>query len=269
VTTPHTVVARLHRTVAARLRRGVAAAFPPLAGAGAVAAGWWAATTLLGVPAYLLPTPARVAAAYAHQPGYLARNTWTTLAETVQGFTLAAVCGLALGILLASSRALAQAFYPTLIALHAIPKLALAPLLVVWLGFGTTPKVVMVVLVCAFPILLATTTGLTRTPVELVEYTRSLCASWWQTMLKLRLPAALPQIFTGLKTAMPLAVIGAVIGELFGATAGLGYTIQTAGSDTAVVYAALLLLAALSITLFYLLAAAERLLAPWTRHTTT
>ncbi|MGH3679858.1 MAG: ABC transporter permease, partial [Natronosporangium sp.] len=164
------------------------------------------------------------------------------------------------------SRSLARAAYPVLVGLQAVPKLALAPLLVVALGFGTAPKVVMVVLMCLFPVVLATSSGLTGTPAELVELTRSLSANRWQVLVKLRLPHALPQIFVGLKTAMPLAVIGAVVGELFGATAGLGFVIRMAGSDTPLVYAALLLLAALSIALYYGLVAAERLLVPWTGH---
>jgi NitT/TauT family transport system permease protein len=228
--------------------------------------GWWLATTGFGVPPVLLPPPAEVVAAFGRLPGYLAGNLWVTLLETVQGFALAVGLGLATGVVLASSRSVARAAYPALVALQAVPKLALAPLLVVALGFGTAPKVVMVVLVCLFPIVLATASGLTGTAAELVELARSLCASRWQTLVKLRLPYALPQIFVGLKTAIPLAVIGAVIGELFGATAGLGFVIRTAGSDTPLVYAALALLAALSIGLFYALAGAERLLTPWTVH---
>jgi NitT/TauT family transport system permease protein len=240
----------------------------PVAGTLAVVGVWWISTAVLEIRAFLLPSPPQVAAAFARLPGYLTRNTWVTLAETVQGFGFAAAAGLLVGLVLASSRTVSQALYPSLVALQAIPKLALAPLLVVWLGFGQSPKIVMVVLVCLFPIVLATTTGLTRTPTDLTELARSLAASRWQAFTKIRIPYAMPQIFTGLKTAMPLAVIGAVVGELFGATAGLGFVIQTAGSDTAMVFAALALLATMSISLFYLLVAAERLLVPWVAHTT-
>lgn len=237
----------------------------PVAGGLAVLGGWQVATGLLRVPAVLVPPPGAVAAAFARWPGYLAGNFWVTLAETVQGFAVAAGLGLAVGAGLASSRAVAAAAYPALVALQAVPKLALAPLLVVALGFGTAPKVVMVVLMCLFPIVLATTAGLTGTAAELVELARSLCTSRWRMLVTLRLPYALPQIFVGLKTAMPLAVIGAVVGELFGATAGLGFVIRTAGSDTPLVYAALGLLGGMSIALFYALVAAERLLVPWRR----
>jgi NitT/TauT family transport system permease protein len=121
---------------------------------------------------------------------------------------------------------------------------------------------------CFFPIVLATATGLTRTPAELVELTRALSASRWQAFAKIRLPAALPQVFVGLKVAMPLAVIGALVGELFGSTAGLGFVIQTAGADTALSFAAIVLLALMSIVLFYVLVAVERLLVPWIPETT-
>lgn len=246
--------------------RGV---WPPVLGGLAVLGAWHAATTVAGVPAILMPPPAEVAAVFARLPGYLAGNLWVTFLETVQGFGLAAGLGTVTGALLASSRGVAAAAYPALVALQAVPKLALAPLLVVALGFGAAPKVVMVVLMCLFPIVLATTSGLTGTAAELVELARSLCASRWQMLLRLRLPYALPQIAVGWKTAMPLAVIGAVVGELFGATAGLGFVIRTAGSDTPRVYAALVLLGGMSIGLFYLLVAAERWLVPWTRHTTS
>lgn len=241
----------------------------PVAGVAAGLGGWQAATGWLGVPAVLVPPPAQVAAAYARWPGYLAGNLQVTVVETGQGYALAAGLGIAVGAVLSSSAGIARAAYPVLVGLQAVPKLALAPLLVVALGFGTAPKVVMVVLMCLFPIVLATAAGLSGTAAELVELARSLCASRWQVLVKLRLPYALPQIFVGLKAAMPLAVIGAVVGELFGATAGLGFVIRTAGSDTPLVYAALGLLAATSITGFYALVAAERLLLPWTAHTTS
>jgi NitT/TauT family transport system permease protein len=250
-------------------RRAGAEIAVPVAGGLVALGGWWAVTRLPAVPPVLLPGPDAVAAAFVRLPGYLAGNLWVTFLETVQGFGLATGLGLALGAGLASSRRLARAAYPPLVALQAVPKLALAPLLVVALGFGTAPKVVMVVLMCLFPIVLATASGLTGTAAELVELARSLCASRWQTLIRLRMPYALPQIFVGLKTAMPLAVIGAVVGELFGATAGLGFVIRTAGSDTPQVYAALTLLGAMSIALFSGLVGAERWLVPWTRHTTT
>lgn len=229
---------------------------------------WWLVVVAFEVESYLVPTPGQVTSAFTRMPGYLLDNARVTLVETLAGFALTVAGGLVLGGLLAASRLLEQALYPVLVALNAVPKLAFAPLLVVWMGFGHAPKIVMVVLMCFFPVVLATVAGLTSTPKDLVELARSLSASRRQTFVKVRLRAALPQIFVGLKTAMPLAVIGALVGELFGASEGLGYVIQNAGGDTALAFAAIALLAVMSIVLFYVLVVAERLLLPWVRETT-
>jgi len=240
----------------------------PVLGVTASVGLWWLAMIVFGIESYLAPTPPEVVAAFGRLPGYLLTNAGVTFLETVQGFAITTGIGLIVGGVLAGSRTLEQAFMPTLVALNAVPKLAFAPLLVVWMGFGQGPKVVMVVLLCFFPIVLSVATGLTRTPADLAELARSLCASRWQEFIRVRLPAALPQIFVGLKVAMPLAVIGALVGELSGATEGLGFVIQNAGADTATAFAAIVLLALMSVALFYALVVAERLLLPWVRETT-
>ena len=229
---------------------------------------WWLLIVILGIESYLAPTPPEVAAALSREWQYLLDNARVTLVETVQGFGLAVLIGMAVGTLLASSRFIEQAFMPTLVALNAVPKLAFAPLLVVWMGFGPGPKIVLVVLMCCFPIVLSTTAGLLSTPADLAEMVRSLSASRWQTFRTIRLPAAMPQIFVGFKIAMPLAVIGALVGELFGATEGLGFVIQNSGSDSAMSFAAIVLLAMMSIALFYLIVLLERVLLPWVKATT-
>jgi len=239
-----------------------------LLGGAATVGAWWLVIIAFDIESFLVPTPRAVLDAFLRWPGYLLENAWVTLTETVQGFVLTAAAGILVGALLAASDLLARAMYPALVALNAVPKLAFAPLLLVWLGFGPGPKVVMAALMCFFPIVLATATGLSATPAELIELTRSLSASRWQTFTRVRWQAALPQIMVGLKTAMPLAVIGALVGELFGATAGLGFVIQNAGADTALAFAAIALLALMSIALFYALVLLEGRLVPWVRHTT-
>jgi NitT/TauT family transport system permease protein len=209
-----------------------------------------------------------VVTAFGRLPGYLLENAWTTFLATVTGFAITIALGFLIGALLGSSRTLEQAFMPSLVALNAVPKMAFGPLLLVWLGIGRTSSVVMAVLLCFFPIVLAVITGLSRTPAELAELARSLSAGRWQTFAKVRLPSAMPQIFVGLKVGLPLAVIGALLGELFGAGAGLGYIITTAGSDTALTFAAIVLVAAMSIVLYYLLVLVELILLPWVRETT-
>jgi NitT/TauT family transport system permease protein len=136
---------------------------------------------------------------------------------------------------------------------------------VIWMGFGAGPKIAMVVLICFFPIVISTATGLKSTPVEFVDLVRSLAASPLQQFIKVRFPAALPFVFVGLKVAISLAVIGAVVGEFVGATKGLGYVIVASGqnANTSLAFAAIVLLSLMSIVLFYALVIAERLLVPW------
>jgi NitT/TauT family transport system permease protein len=184
------------------------------------------------------------------------------------GYGIAITVGLTTGAMLAASRTLADTVMPAIVAFNAIPKIAFAPLLIVWMGFNPAPKIAMAALISFFPIALAITTGLTGTPTELVDLAHVLTATRTQTLLRIRLPAALPHIFVGLKTGMPLAVIGALVGELAGTDRGLGFVIQTAGTDTATAFAAIGLLAAISVTLFAALTFTQRLLLPWATATT-
>jgi len=243
----------------------------PVAFAAALLGLWWMVTAAEVVSPVLLPSPNEVVAALVREPADLAQHAWATFLETVIGFGIAALLGTAGGALIASSRVVEATFNPFLVAFNAVPKVALAPLLVVWLGFSQAPKIVMVILVCFFPIVLATATGLKTTPADLVELARSLRATRWQTMVKVRLPAAMPQVFLGLKAALPLAVVGAVLGELIGAVEGLGFVVTMSGatSDIALAFAAISILAVMSVVLYYALVLAERLALPWVVETTS
>jgi len=256
---------------AGRTRGGYSSAALPLLGVVVAVAAWWLATELFDVPEVVLPPPQAVWAAFTALPVYLLEQTWATTRETLVGFALSVMAGVLLGVVIAASRVVERMFFPLLVAFNAVPKIALAPLLVVWLGFGQKPILVMVFMVCFFPILLSTATGLTTTPADLAELARSLDASRRQAFVKVRLPAALPQIFVGLKVAMPLAVIGAVIGEFHAGEGGLGTVIvQTSGlGDSATAFAAIVLLAIVSILLYYALVVVERRLLPWVRETTS
>jgi NitT/TauT family transport system permease protein len=246
----------------------VTAVAPPVVFVGLLVAAWWATTAWTDIHQVLLPSPQRVAEAFRDRAGYLARSTRTTAAEVVAGYLLACLTGLLLGGLLASSRMLARASWPVLVGLDAIPKLAIAPQLVIWVGFGTTVVILVVTITCGFPIILAVHDGLSSTPADLDEMAHSYAATRWQMLVKIRLPAAAPTIATGMVIAVPVAVIGAVIGEFFGSGSGLGYAIRAAGSDTALRFAALLLLGAMSLTLFYTVRTAKRLLLSWHEATT-
>ncbi|TCO51637.1 NitT/TauT family transport system permease protein [Kribbella antiqua] len=247
----------------------VAAVLLPVVGLIGAIALWWLATVVFGIDSYLLPGPQDVVSTFLDQPAYLLKETGTSMIETVEGFLLAIVLGVPIAVLIVRSVILERLVYPLLLMVNAIPKIAIAPLLVVWMGFGQWPKVVMVLLVCFFPIVISTAQGMKSTPVELVELLRSLNASRIQEFFKLRLRYAMPQIFTGLKVAISLAVIGSVIAEFVGATQGLGYVIQQSGAsaDTSLAFAAITLLSIMSIVLFYGLVLLEHLLLPWAQET--
>jgi NitT/TauT family transport system permease protein len=239
----------------------------PLIGAVATVAAWWGLTRLFHIRTFFLPAPLDVANAFRDQSSYLLQESWQTLKEMLLGFLIAAVGGLVIAIALAASRTIERLTLPLFVALNAVPKVAVAPLLVVWLGFGSEPKIVMVALISFFPIVVSTMAGLTSTPTDLRELSRSLSASGGQTYLKFRLPWALPQIFTGLKVGITLAVIGAVVSEIASPQHGLGAVILLSGQnlDTPLAFAAITLLALMSVALFYLVVGVERLLLPWAK----
>lgn len=257
---------------AARPRSSAVATFGlPALGTLTIVAAWWASTIVFEIRPFLLPAPPQVLDSFNRLRPYLLEHASVTLIETVAGFGLAVVAGLVIGTLIASSSVLERMFYPGLVALNAVPKIAVAPLLVVWTGFGMMPKVLMVVLLCFFPIAISTAAGLMSMPRELGELARSLDASWLQTFMKIRFPNALPQIFVGLKVAIPLAFVGAIIGEFSASDSGLGFVIMQAGgvADTAQAFAAIALLVLMSILVFYALVGLERLLLPWIKETTS
>jgi NitT/TauT family transport system permease protein len=250
-----------------RPRRDAGVVGWPALGLAAAGAAWWLVARFAGLPEVVLPGPGRVLDAFLELPGYLLQQTWQTVRITLFGFGLAVVGGVLMGVAIAGSRRIERMFSPLLVAVNAVPKIALAPLLFVWLKLGERPIVAMAFLICFFPVVLSTAAGLVSTPPDLVELARSLSASRWQSFRKVRLPAALPQIFVGLKVAMPLAVIGAVVGEMQGGEVGLGTVILVASGqgDSATAFAAIVLLSVASIVLYYALVLAERLLLPWVR----
>lgn len=226
---------------------------------------WWLATIVFDWPAYLVPTPLDVWNETVDKWSLLRDSFQTTLIESLLGFGLAIAIAVPFAVAIAYSRLLELTIYPALVALNAIPKIAIAPLLVIWMGFGIGPKIAMVVLICFFPIVISTATGLKSTPAEIVDLARSLSSSGLQEFTRFRFPWALPYVFVGLKVAVALAVIGAVVGEFVGATEGLGYVIVASGqnANTTLAFAAIVLLSLMSIVLFYALVLVQRLFVPW------
>jgi NitT/TauT family transport system permease protein len=237
----------------------------PIAGIIVILAAWALACWAGNLPTVVLPTPDKVFFAFIKRFDLLMSEGWVTLKETLYGFVLAVVIGIPLAVAIANSRALNLMFYPLLIGLQSVPKVALAPILLVWLGTGIESKLAIVWLVAFFPIIVDTTAGLRSTPRELLELAQTLRATPTQIFLKVQFPAALPFVITGAKVAITLAVIGAVIGEFVGSSEGLGYLLLSATSqlDTPLAFAALFALSFLGVFVYLLVELAERLAAPW------
>jgi NitT/TauT family transport system permease protein len=226
---------------------------------------WQMTVVAFNVPALLLPTPFAVAGELVRWRGLLLQHSLVTLSETVLGFLLGVALGVPIAVAISTSRLLQNTIYPLIILAQSIPKVTIAPLFLIWLGYGILPKIFVGFLVAFFPIVIDTATGLNAVEPELLDLTRALSATEWQTLWRIRFPQALPFLFSGLKVSITLAVIGAVIGEFVGANQGLGYLILdgTAQFKTAFVFACMLLLSLIGIGLFGALAAVERLLIPW------
>jgi NitT/TauT family transport system permease protein len=237
----------------------------PLIGTVLLIALWAFLCVYANVPTVVLPTPDKVFYAFVARFDLIVSEGWVTLKETIYGFMLALVIGIPMAVAVANSRALNLMFYPLLIGLQSVPKVALAPIVLVWLGTGIESKLAIVWLVAFFPIIVDTVAGLRSTPRELLELARSLRATPMQIFLKVQLPAALPFIFTGAKVAITLAVIGAVIGEFIGSSEGLGFLLLSATSqlDSPLAFAALFALSFLGMFVYLLVELAERLAAPW------
>lgn len=226
---------------------------------------WQAATLVLEVPHWLLPSPVDIAGALISSSDLLARHGWVTLQEVLIGFSLAFTVGVALAVAIAYSRTVERAVYPFVVASQTVPVIAIAPILLIWFGYGLLPKVIVVGLICFFPIVVNMVDGLRAVDPDLVNLMRSMGASRWQVFAKARIPTSLPFLFSGTRVAIAVSVIGAVIGEWVGASAGLGYFMIRSASQfqTARVFAAVVVLSIMGVALFVAVGLSERYLLPW------
>lgn len=213
---------------------------------------WQILVPLSGLSEFVLPTPLAIATRMVNEVQLLATHAYVTLFEVVAGFAMGVVIGIPLALSIFYSKAFERAIYPILVALQTVPKVALAPLLVLYLGYGWAPKITLAFLISFFPIVISTVVGLQSLDKNLVNLVRSMGASEWQTFFKVRLPAALPNIFGGFKVAVSLAVIGAVIGEYVAAERGLGYLQLQANSqfDTTLNFATVVTISGLGVILY-------------------
>ena len=226
---------------------------------------WEAAVRLFGIREFILPAPSAIwTATIAIWPTVL-EHTLATFATVLFGFGASVAVSLPLAMLIASSPAVSAAIYPLLVVTQSIPRVALAPILIVALGGNEVPRIIVTFLVAFFPLVVGTVAGLLATPPELIELGRACRAGKLQEILRIRLPFAVPFVFGGLKVAAALSVVGAVVAEFVGADAGLGYLIQTSMAffRTPLAFSAVVILAIMGIVLFQTVSLLERVLFPW------
>jgi putative hydroxymethylpyrimidine transport system permease protein len=226
---------------------------------------WQLAVWLGNVPEYLLPSPSAIVADLKTDWVVLNPALWVTLREVLIGFVIATITGIGLAVLLHLSGPLRRAMYPILIASQTIPVIVLAPILVIMLGYGIMPKLVIVALICFFPIVVNGLDGLRAVDDDFITMMYTLDANRWAIFRRVEFPGALPSIFSGMRIAATFASIGAVFGEWAGSSAGLGYVMLEATPNllTSRIFAAILLLTVISLVLFGLVSLVERLAVPW------
>ena len=226
---------------------------------------WEAATHAFRIPRFIMPAPSAIFSEGWEWRYRFIGHTWVTLYETLGGFALSMLVGVPLAVLIVYSPTLKSALYPLIVLAQSVPKIAIAPVLLLVLGHGEIPKIIVAFLVAFFPVVVDTATGLAATPPELLDLSRSYRASAFKTFLKVRLPMAMPFVFAGAKVAITLSVIGAVVGEFVGSDKGLGYLILSATSywKTELAFSAMILLSVMAIVLFGAVSLVERLVCPW------
>jgi ABC-type nitrate/sulfonate/bicarbonate transport system permease component len=248
-----------------RARHLVAVWVPPLLMFVALALFWEGWTIVRHSPSYVLPSPGRVAGAFGDSASVLPRHVLATLVESVVGLAVGAVAGAAVAALLAGIPFARRVREPLLVTSQTIPMIVLAPLLVLWFGIGATPKIVVVALITFFPVAITTASGLAGADPDLVELVRSTGASPRQVLRLVRVPAAVPSFFAGLRIAAAYAVAGAVIGEYVAGDRGLGVFIQISKANFRVdrIFVAVVVVAVLSALLFAAVGVLARLASPW------
>ncbi len=228
---------------------------------------WQLAIVIFDIRPYLLPRPWGVFERVVSERDRLIEHAWPTIQEILGGFFLSVVIGIPLAIVMVRSRLIDRAISPLLVASQTVPKVAIAPVLLVWFGLDMTPKIIIAFLIAFFPIVISTAVGLRSVPQELIDLATSMGASRYRLFRSIRFPYALPTVFGGLKVAITLAAIGAIVGEFVGADRGLGYLIMVANGrlDSELLFAVVFVLVAIGVALYWLVELLERLLVKW-RH---
>ncbi len=226
---------------------------------------WEGAVRLFSISPYVVPAPSAIVEALGREGGALLGAALVTAREILIGFLAAAIVGIGLALLIVRFDWLGRALYPLVVLFQNVPKVALAPIFILWFGYDLAPKIGLIVVIAFFPVTLSMLAGMELVDPSLVALMRSVGAGPGDILAQIRVPYALPHLMAGLKIAATFSVIGAIVGEFAGASAGLGYTIQFASTqlDTALVFAALLVVSVLGVGFYYLVEALERIVVPW------
>lgn len=226
---------------------------------------WQIAVDVFHVRTLILPSPLSILAALADQPKWFLQEGLYTLGTTLTGFALAVVVGIVLAVLIVEVKALENTLYVLIVASNSVPKVAIAPLFVIWLGTGPWPKIAIAFLIAFFPIVIDTVLGLKSVSKDMLDLAATMHGRRLDQFWRIRLPSALPSVFAGMKVGISLALVGAIVGEFVASDHGLGYIILTAQGtfETSQIFAANLLLGVAGIVLFWIMAFAEKKLLPW------
>ena len=226
---------------------------------------WEAAIHLFDVSPYIVPAPSAIAHTLALKFGLLMAAAAVTAKEVLIGFLLSGVVGAAIALLIVRFRLFGRALYPLIIVFQTVPKVALAPIFILWFGYDLAPKILLIVVIAFFPVAIDMLAGLQSVDPSLIALMRSVGASRNDVMRRVQIPHALPHLMSGLKIAITFSVIGAIVGEFAGASSGLGYMIQFASTqlDTALVFAALIVVSCVGVGFYYVVELAERFVVPW------
>jgi NitT/TauT family transport system permease protein len=237
----------------------------PLLGAIGFLVIWEVLVRIGGVRPLLLPAPSVIAVELAESPAWFAEQTAYTIGVSLGGFALAAVLGIAFAILIVEWSILDRLLFPLFIALNSVPKVAIAPLFIIWFGTGSEPKVAIAFLIAVFAVVIDTALGLRSVPPDQIDLARALRGSRLRVLVRIKMYCALPHVFAGLKVAMSLALVGAIVGEFVSSQKGLGFVILTAqGSfDTPRVFAAIIILSVVGVGLIGMIDVIERIALPW------
>lgn len=237
----------------------------PLVGILAFLLAWQLFAVIYQMPAYLLPTPTGIAQVFVARLPDLLHHGWVTVYEMIAGYALAVVVAVPLAIAITSSRTFDELVTPTMLFFQIVPKVAVAPLFLVWFGVGAAPKILVAFLISFFPIVIDAAVGLRSMSPEMHDLARSMGASRLQVFTQFRLPTSLPYLFSGLKVAATLAIAGTVVGEFVGADQGLGYLLLVTNSnlETPMMFATLVALTAIGFVFYYLVEVLESFLIPW------